>query len=126
RLGAAAERLYHRLLDASLAAPFVVIALAVAFAGAAALTYTTLPEQLTPVEDRGVIPISVQGPQGVDVKYMDMQMRQVEAAVRPLIESGEVTNSYLLVGGWDRNSGFIMLTLKPWGERDRSQQEIAA
>ena len=34
-----------------------------------------------PVEDRGVIPISVQGPQGVDVQYMDMQMRQVEAAV---------------------------------------------
>ena len=125
-IGSGAERLYHRLLDAALAAPAVVIALALMFAGAAAVTYTMLPEQLTPVEDRGIIPISVRGPQGVGVEYMDQQMRQVEAAVMPLVERGEVTNVYLIAGGWDPNSGFIMLTLKPWEERARTQQEIAA
>jgi HAE1 family hydrophobic/amphiphilic exporter-1 len=125
-IGAGAERLYHRILDAALAAPAVVLLLALMFAGAAALTYTTLPEQLTPTEDRGFIPISVRGPQGVDVEYMDAQMRQVEAAVMPLVETGEITNVYLITGGWDVNSGFIMLSLKPWGERERSQQEIAA
>jgi HAE1 family hydrophobic/amphiphilic exporter-1 len=125
-IGAGAERLYHRMLDAALAAPAVVLLLALIFAGVAALTYTTLPEQLTPIEDRGFIPISVRGPQGVDVEYMDAQMRQVEAAVMPLVESGEVTNVYLIAGGWDVNSGFIMLSLKPWEERERSQQEIAA
>jgi len=123
-VGASAERLYHHLLDAALAAPAVVIALALMFAGAAAVTYTFLPEQLTPVEDRGIIPISVRGPQSVGVEYMDQQMRQVEAVVMPLVERGEVTNVYLIAGGWDPNSGFIMLTLKPWEERERTQQEI--
>ncbi|HEX2257545.1 MAG TPA: efflux RND transporter permease subunit, partial [Afifellaceae bacterium] len=125
-VGASAERLYHRLLDAALAAPAVVMALALAFAGTAAVTYTFLPEQLTPVEDRGIIPISVRGPQSVGVEYMDQQMRQVEAAVVPLVERGEVTNVYLIAGGWDPNSGFIMLTLKPWEQRERTQQQIAA
>ena len=101
-VGSGAERLYHRMLDAALAAPAVVLAISFLFAGAAAVAYTMLPEKLTPTEDRGVIPISVSGPQGVDVEYMDAQMRQVEAIVAPLVESGEVINTYLIAGGFDR------------------------
>lgn len=123
--GSGAERLYHRILDMALAAPAVVLAISLLFAGAAAFAYTLLPEQLTPNEDRGVIPISVSAPQGVDVDYLDAQMRQVEAIVAPLVESGEVVNTFLIAGMFDRNSGFIMLTLAPWEERQRSQQEIA-
>ncbi len=58
-----------------------MVAAALVFAGAAAIVYTQLPEQLTPNEDRGFIPISVSAPQGVSVDFMDMQMRQIEAAV---------------------------------------------
>ena len=123
-LGRRAESLYHRILAAALAAPAVVIVVAVLFAGAAAVTYTVLPEELTPVEDRGFIPISVSSPQGADVEYLDMRMRQIEAAVVPLLESGEVTNLFLLSGMWNPNSGFAVLTLAPWEERHRSQQEI--
>jgi HAE1 family hydrophobic/amphiphilic exporter-1 len=124
--GSRIEAFYHRTLEKALAAPAVVLAAAFIFAGVAAVTYTFLPEQLTPVEDRGVIPISVRGPQGVDIDYMDMRMRQVEAIVAPLVESGEVTNVFVIAGGFDRNSGFIMLRLAPWEERARSQQEIVA
>jgi hydrophobic/amphiphilic exporter-1 (mainly G- bacteria), HAE1 family len=123
--GSRAERFYHRMLDAALAAPALVLAISFLFAGSAAVTYTMLPETLTPTEDRGVIPISVSGPQGVDSQYIDAQMRQVEAIVAPLVESGEVVNTYLIAGGFDSNSGFIMLTLADWSERQRSQQEIA-
>jgi HAE1 family hydrophobic/amphiphilic exporter-1 len=123
-LGARSERLYHRLLSAALNAPAVVMTIALAFAGAAAVTFTLLPEELTPTEDRGFIPISVQGPQGVSVEYMDAQMRQVEAVAMPLMEAGEVENIFLIAGSFNRNSGFIMLALAPWEERERSQQEI--
>ena len=125
-IGTRAERLYHRILDMALGAPVVVLAIAFLFAGAAAVAYTFLPEQLTPAEDRGIIPISVRGPQGVDVDYMDMRMRQVEAVAAPLFESGEVTSIYMIAGSWDRNSGFILLRLAPWEDRSRTQQEIAA
>jgi HAE1 family hydrophobic/amphiphilic exporter-1 len=124
QVGVRGERLYHRILDAALAAPAVVVAAALIFAAAAAATYTFLPEQLTPVEDRGVIPISVQGPQGVSVDYLDAQLRQVEAAAQPLLASGEATNVFQLAGQQSSNSGFVMLTLAPWEERSRSQQEI--
>jgi HAE1 family hydrophobic/amphiphilic exporter-1 len=123
-VGSWGERLYHRILDASLAAPMVVVAIACLFAGAAVFTYTLLPEQLTPDEDRGTIPISIRGPQGVSVEYMDAQIRQVEAIVQPLIESGEVVNTFLLAGNNTANSGFVMLTLAPWEERERTQQQI--
>src|SRR5918998_4119283 len=113
------------MLDMALAAPAVVLAISLLFAGVAAFAYTLLPEQLTPPEDRGIIPISVSGPQGVDVDYLDAQMRKVEAVVAPLVERGEVVNTFLIAGMFDRNSGFIMLTLAPWEERERSQQEIA-
>ncbi|MGH6926324.1 MAG: efflux RND transporter permease subunit, partial [Propylenella sp.] len=124
--GTAAERLYHRILAAALAAPLVVVALSVMFAAAAAVTYTFLPEQLTPTEDRGVVLVSVSSPQGADVEYLEMRMRQIEAEALPLLESGEATNLFLLAGMWNANSGFVSITLAPWAERTRSQQDIAA
>ncbi len=123
-VGAGFENLYHRLLARALAAPFLVVAGALVFAGVAAFVYTQLPEQLTPNEDRGFIPISVSAPQGVSVDFMDTQMRQIEAAVAPLVKSGEVTNVFLLAGMFNPNSGFVALTLAPWEERMRSSQDI--
>jgi HAE1 family hydrophobic/amphiphilic exporter-1 len=125
-VGSRGERLYHRLLDAALAAPMVVLALAFAFGGAAALVYTTLPEQLTPTEDRGVIPISVNAPQGVSVEYLDARMREVEAAALPLVDSGLATNIFVVAGMNNATSGFVMVTLRPWEERNRTASEIAA
>ncbi len=123
--GAAAERLYHRILAAALAAPMVVVAMALLFAGGAAITYKFLPEELTPTEDRGVVLVSVRSPQGADVDYLDMRMRQIEAAAMPLLNSGEATNLFLIAGMWNPNSGFVVITLAPWAERARSQQEIS-
>ena len=125
-VGARAEQLYHRLLGMALAAPWIVVAASVAFAAVAGVVYTQLPEQLTPNEDRGVIPISVNAPQGVSIEFMDAQMRQIEVAVEPLMQSGEVTNMFLLAGQQSTNSGFVVLTLAPWEERHRSAQEIVA
>ena len=82
----------------TLSAASAALAASLAFAGVAIVVYMQLPEQLTPNEDRGVIPISVSAPQGVSVDFMDTEMRQIEAAVDPLIRSGEVTNIFLLAG----------------------------
>ncbi|HEX2257602.1 MAG TPA: efflux RND transporter permease subunit, partial [Afifellaceae bacterium] len=125
-IGSWAERLYNRLLAAALAAPMVVLVLVGLFAAVAVVAYRTLPEELTPSEDRGVIPVFVSAPQGSTVDYLDGQMAEVEAITLPLRQSGEVNNVFLIAGRGDGNSGFIVLTLVPWEERERSQQEIAA
>jgi len=124
-VGAAGARLYYRLLDAALAAPMVVLLGACLFAGAAGVVYTQLPEQLTPTEDRGVIPVALSAPAGVSIEYMDAQVRQVEAAALPLLESGEARNIFLFAGRNGASSGFMFITLTPWEERTRSQGEIA-
>jgi len=122
--GARAEALYHRALARALAAPLLVVGASLVFAAAAVVTYALLPEQLTPTEDRGVVLVSVSSPQGADVEYLDMRMRQIEAAALPLLETGEATNLFLIAGMWSPNRGFVVITLAPWAERDRTQQDI--
>jgi HAE1 family hydrophobic/amphiphilic exporter-1 len=52
-------------------------------------------------------------------------MREMEGLIQPLRDSGEVTGTFSLAGsGGQSNSGFLVMTLAPWHERARSQQEI--
>lgn len=117
--------LYGRLLNAALAAPMVVIVASVLFAGAAVVGYGLLPQELTPSEDRGFVPVSINAPQGSTVDYTVEQMRRVEQTAMPVVTAGEATNLFAITrsGG---TGGFMFLTLAPWGERERSQMEIAA
>ncbi|HEM46469.1 MAG TPA: efflux RND transporter permease subunit, partial [Alphaproteobacteria bacterium] len=126
RLGARATGAYRRLLDFTLSARFLVLAIAVLLASAAILIYPTIDEELVPNEDRGVILITMQGPDGVGLDYMDRQAVQAEALLEPLRARGEVTGIYTVVGRWDLNRVFILAPLAPWSERTRSQAEIAA
>ncbi len=123
--GVALERLYARLLEACLKAPIVVITAAVLFAGAAAVAYPLLPNQLTPTEDRGFIPISVRAPQGATVDYTAEQVQRAEEILQTFRDRGEVTNVFATAQGFG-GGGFMFLTLAPWDERTRSQQEITA
>ena len=130
RIGGAGIDLYARLLNAALNAPMVVLTVALIFAGSAVFVYTLLPEELTPQEDRGVVPISVTTPQGVSVDFTDAQMRLIEQAAQPFLKSGEAQAMFSIAGfggnGSSTNSGFIILTLAPWDQRARSQATIAA
>jgi hydrophobic/amphiphilic exporter-1 (mainly G- bacteria), HAE1 family len=116
---------YRRLLDGALAAPMVVVLVSALFAGAAVVGYGLLPQELTPAEDRGFVPVSISAPQGSTVDYTVDQMRQVEEMAMPVVESGDATNLFAITrsGG---SSGFMFLTLAPWNERERSQMEISA
>ena len=124
-LGRAAERAYGRALDVCLAAPIVVLTVAALFVGSAVIAFNSLPNELTPSEDRGFIPISVRAPQGATVDYTAEQMRRAEAIIQPFVESGEITRVFARARGFG-GGGFIFLTLAPWDERIRSQREITA
>ena len=77
----------------SLGAPLVVIVAALLFAAGSVVAYRSLPEELTPQEDRGVVPISISTPQGVTIEYTDAEMRKIEAIAQPYLKSGEATAS---------------------------------
>lgn len=125
RLGEFFSRLYASVLHKALDAPLVVIVVALLVAGAALALARTIPQELTPPEDRAVALMSISAPQGVSLDYTRAKMGEIERLVAPLQESGEVINVFSIAGrGGSANSGFMVLTLAPWAERTRSQGEI--
>ncbi len=127
RTRAALAGFYDRSLQAALAAPWLVVGASLIFAAAAALAFGQIRQELTPPEDRAVVLLRVEAPQGVSLEHTTAKMREIEDAVTALQEGGEVTNLFAITGsGGQANSGFMVMTLAPWDERARSQQEIAA
>ncbi|HSR54784.1 MAG TPA: efflux RND transporter permease subunit, partial [Alphaproteobacteria bacterium] len=123
--GSAFARLYDRSLGAAMRAPVLVCGAALGLAALVGTLFLDLEHELVPKEDRGLITVSMRGPEGANQDYMDRQVRKVEDMVRPLVRSREVTGILSLVGRYDPNRGFVILPLAPWGER-RSQAEIMA
>jgi hydrophobe/amphiphile efflux-1 (HAE1) family protein len=125
RFGGRLTEIYKTILDFTLAAPFLVLGVAILVALIAVAAYPTIDNEMLPKEDRGAIIVYMQGPDGVGLDYMDRQSAKAEAILQPLVERGEVTNIFAIVGRWDLNRVYLLAPLTPWSERSRSQLEIA-
>ncbi|MBX6321958.1 MAG: multidrug efflux RND transporter permease subunit [Rhodospirillaceae bacterium] len=85
--------------------------------------YTNSRHELAPEEDQGVIFGLVKGPQYANLDYMEAYTHRIEQAYASFPESA----LRFIVNGFNGpNQGFAGTALKPWQERMRSQQEIAA
>ncbi|WP_273725959.1 efflux RND transporter permease subunit [Brucella gallinifaecis] len=127
RIGGGLAKFYRKSLHACLSAPYIVVLLAVLFAGASYVGYGMLRQELTPTEDRAVALLRINGPQGISVEFLQSQIEKIEQQLQPLRDSGEIQTTYGIAGsGGSSNNGFMVLTLAPWNERVRSQQEIMA
>jgi multidrug efflux pump len=122
------SRGYRRWLTACLARRAVV---AIAFAGIAAvggLLFATLKSELAPLEDRGFFLGSMLAPEGATMEYTDGYARVWEDMYKAV---PEVVNYFVVVApGLDRpnpvNLGVSFVSLKDWGQRERSSREITA
>ncbi|AUW43472.1 efflux RND transporter permease subunit [Rhizobium leguminosarum] len=125
RFGGALANLYKWALRGCLNAPFVVILFSVIFAGAALVAFSTVKSELTPEEDRSMVMMRLTTPQGSSLEYTRDKMQLVEEYLQPMVDSGDIRNVFSISGqGGSLNSGFMVLTLAPWGERQRTQTEI--
>ncbi|MBI0003992.1 efflux RND transporter permease subunit [Bartonella sp. M0177] len=121
----ALQNFYARTLHRALDHPWVVVLLSIGFVILSAGGYMTLRQELTPSEDRAQVFLRINGPQGISVDYLNDEMRKIEDALSPFKERGENINTYSVSGTFgSSNNGFLVLNLAPWGERNRSQQEI--
>ncbi|OLY47509.1 efflux RND transporter permease subunit [Bartonella apis] len=119
------QNFYARSLHRALDHPWIVVLLSIGFVILSAGGYLTLRQELTPSEDRAQVFLRINGPQGISVDYLNDEMRKIEDALLPFKERGEIINTYAVSGTFgSSNNGFLMLNLAPWGERNRSQQEI--
>ncbi|MDR7153074.1 hydrophobe/amphiphile efflux-1 (HAE1) family protein [Hydrogenophaga palleronii] len=117
---------YDHWLAACLKRAWWVVGVCVLLAAGAVLTFTQLNQELTPTEDRGVLSIRLDGPDGVGLAYSDRQLEAALAAVTPLQEEGLVENLFTITGRWDFNRAEIVAPLTDWSERSVSQAELTA
>ena len=130
RLFESLKERYGRALEACMNhSLWVGLALTVVFAGILFL-FTTVPSELEPTEDRGAFLVRMVGPEGASYDYTLRHMRELEERVLfPLVESGDVAHVLTRVpGGFgassSMNSGFVIVVLEPWNERERGATAI--
>ncbi len=87
----------------------------------AGLLFATLPQELSPVEDRGTIITIGIAPEGSTIDFTDRYAKRIEAIYNktPLVEK------YFMVIGFPVVTQTIsFVRLKDWDERDVSQQQV--
>jgi hydrophobic/amphiphilic exporter-1 (mainly G- bacteria), HAE1 family len=127
RFGEAVVRLYARLLNVALRAPVVVLVIAAVFAMASVAAFRSLPEELTPPEDRGFILAFVSAPQGSSLEYTSAKVLEVEERIRPIVERGDAQGLLSIIGtGGRANTAFLIAPLVDWRDRELSQADIVS
>lgn len=124
RFGNRLGNYYERSLAWSLNHAWWVLAGCVIVGVATGSVYRIIDNELLPSEDRGMIRIMANGPDGAGLPFMDRQANRMENILLPYVDNGEVLNIYTVVGQWDPNRVFMSVPLTDWSERDYSQQEI--
>ncbi len=125
KIGNGLAALYRVCLRACLNAPYIVVLVSVLFALAAYFAFGLVRQELTPREDRSLVFLRVQAPQGVSLDYTSQQLRSIETLIEPLRKSGEIASTFAAAGqNGSNNSGFMVLSLAPWDQRERTQQQI--
>ncbi|WP_105102371.1 efflux RND transporter permease subunit [Microbulbifer pacificus] len=116
------QRRYRRGLDVILRHRWIAGTVFVAVMAFAALSFRLIPSEYAPREDRGSFFLLVNGPEGASYQYMQEYMDTIEARMMPLVEKGYVNR--LLVRSPRSfgtsatfNTGMVIFTLAPWGER---------
>ena len=91
------------------------------------LQFPLLKSELAPLEDRGILITVVVAPEGSTMAYTDKYARQIETMFSKI---PEIRNYFMVIApGLEKpnpvNTALSFVNLKPWEERQRSQQQIA-
>lgn len=119
---------YHDALQVIVPRPMIALAIVLFFFMGTLGLSRMIPDAFAPQEDQGVFLAMVQGPEGASFSFMQKQLRQLEATVDPLVESGDVLQYLVFLPGWGAaeavNSAVVLVTMSPWEERTISTAEV--
>lgn len=83
--------------------------------------YKTLPSELAPQEDQGLIITAANGPSSANLAYMEKYMAKIEDIYKT---TPQVATYITLIGMPVINNALSFLILKPWNERDKSSVDV--
>ena len=120
---------YRWLLSRALRIPLVNLAIGAVISLLAYNLFVMIPKEFAPTEDRGVIIIPIQAPEGASLDYTRDRVREVEKALKPLLDQGVISSLLSQVApGFARpspvNAGLVIVRLVPWDQRVVKQQQV--
>ncbi|MBP6019725.1 MAG: efflux RND transporter permease subunit [Burkholderiaceae bacterium] len=114
---------YRKGLGRALRHRMIVVLLGLLVAAGSGVLFKTVKSELAPIEDRGVVFGVISGPEGSTLDYTLHSVEQVEGFYAEL---PEMEGYQSVIGFPTVTDSFAILRLKPWDQRSRSQQSIAA
>ncbi len=118
----ALDRGYHGLLDRLLSRQWIVLGTAAGIIAAMSLFFLSLPEELAPAEDQGIIIGFGSAPEGATIEYTDRYAQQLESF---LADVPERKRHFGFTGFNGVTNVVTFIGLEDWAERERSSQQIA-
>jgi len=117
---------YSVTLSAALRHKLVVVAITIGSIAASGYLMVAIPKGFFPIEDTGLISVSLEGPE--DMSFAAMTVAQKQAAdIMQADPAVAIVNSTVGTSGFGaggENSGSMFLALKPLAERKVSVQEV--
>jgi len=114
---------YDKLLARALSMRPIVLATGAVVAVLGGFFYSQLSSELAPFEDQGILLSVIVAPEGSTIEYMQKYAREVEQVY---FNVPEVDRAFVISGFPTIIQGRAFALLKPWSERDRTQQQIVA
>jgi multidrug efflux pump len=88
-----------------------------------------LQQEFAPTEDRAMLPVIVNGPEGASLANMDRYVRQVEEIMLDEVRAGNarrvITRSGSFGAQGDVNNATLFMPMTLWDEREETSQQIA-
>ncbi|GGD66007.1 efflux RND transporter permease subunit [Croceicoccus mobilis] len=128
------ERRYGNWLDWCMARPFTVYGGVAILLAMAVWAFSTLPNELVPAEDTGIVEVRLNAPEGTSFNALVGYGQEAEAKILPMVDDGNdgkpirgVISRFPASFGSseDFNAGRMVIFLKPWEEREESSAEVA-
>ncbi|MDX1481410.1 MAG: efflux RND transporter permease subunit [Woeseiaceae bacterium] len=121
RMLANLESGYRRMLNRVLLRPVVTVSVAIAVVAGMLVLFLSLPDELAPQEDQGLVISIGSAPEGSTLEYAYRYGLELEKIIANLPE----TNRYFMINGFGSVTNVIVFTgLVPYEERERTAQQI--
>ena len=113
---------YERLLGATLKVRWLMVAVMLVSAAGSWLLLQSTRQELSPMEDRGVVLASINGPDGATLAYTQKYAQAIEGMAQTYPEFDRI---FTIVGNPSVAQGSVIMRGAAWEDRDRTTMEIA-
>jgi len=112
---------YRRSLEWALNRLKTIALVFVVVAGASGVLFSMMKQELSPIEDRGVIFTAISGPDGASLDYTEAYAKKIEEIG---LAVPEVDRIFVVSGNPTVDQAVAFLRTKDWNDRDRKTLDI--